>query len=65
MKSEKGKVTALDAEKRAVRVDRHWYYASVQELKRLRLEDSVEVTYVTQDSRRKLVEIKIVLDGHE
>jgi hypothetical protein len=64
MKTEKGKVTALDAEKRAVRVDRNWYYANEQELKRLRLEDIVEVTFVTQDSRRKLVEIKLIIDGH-
>jgi hypothetical protein len=63
MRTEKGKVTALDATKRAVRVDRHWYYATEQELKRLRLEDIIEVTYVTQASRRKIVEIKLILDG--
>ncbi len=63
MKTERGKVTALDATKRAVRMNRNWYNASEQELKRLRLHDEIEVTYVTKEGRRKVVELLILPDG--
>jgi hypothetical protein len=65
VKTERGKVTALDATKRAVRVERYWYYASEQELKRLRLHDEIEVTYVTKEGRRKVVDLLILPDGNE
>lgn len=63
MKTERGKVTALDATKRAVRTNRNWYHASEQELKRLRLHDEIEVTYVTKEGRRKVIELLILPDG--
>ena len=63
MKTERGKVTGLDATKRAVRMNRNWYYASEQELKRLRLHDEIEVTYVTKEGRRKVVELLILPQG--
>lgn len=65
MKTKNGKVTALDATRRAVRIDRHWFDASEQEFKRLRLDDKVEVTYVNQAGRRKVIEIKVILNGAE